>query len=389
MATIQIFEKKYQAPGVYVEDGFALPGTQRFTTGVPLFLGLTTLEPQRPAADSGNAPRLITLWSQFTSAYGEPRKPGYLAEAVHGFFKNGGEMCYVRPVEAITWGALNEALESSEHLTAIDLVCVPDIGTVEDAKSELQQLVVTHCEKLGTRFAILDSQRDDDRKTVENRWNEIDGLNGALYFPWIRVLGCKGVPLDAPVPPSGHIAGIYARSDRRIGVHKAPANEAVEGALSLARPVTDADQAQLNPSRVNCLRSFPGRGIRVWGARTISGLEPWKYINVRRLFLTAARWVERNMFYVAFETNDPDLWARIERELTIYFTDQYDRGALKGDTPQESFYVKCDSETNPPDLRDSGQVITEIGLAPAVPYEFVVVRLLHGPRGATIAESSS
>jgi phage tail sheath protein FI len=152
--------------------------------------------------------------------------------------------------------------------------------------------------------------------------------------------------------------------------------------------LTNADQDFLNPKRINCLRSFPGRGIRVWGARTLSGQNEWTYVNVRRLFLTAVRWIEWNMWDVVFEPSDSSLWARIERELTTYFLEQYRAGAFKGASPQEAFYVKCDAETNPAELRDRGQVVTEIGLAPTIPYEFVVVRLIHGPRGVIISGST-
>jgi phage tail sheath protein FI len=168
-------------------------------------------------------------------------------------------------------------------------------------------------------------------------------------------------------------------------VHKAPANEVLEGVLELERQVTRQDQDYLNPRRVNCLRSFPGRGIRVWGARTLAGHDAWTYVNVRRLFLTAVRWINWHMADVVFEPNDVRLWARIERDLNAYFVDLYQRGALKGRGPQEAFYVKCNEETNPPEVRDLGQVITEIGLAPANPYEFVVVRLIHGASGVSIS----
>lgn len=376
-------DQRYRTPGVYLEDSFAPPRNLPFTTGVPLLLGLTGAVPRRRRSESEDTARLLTLWSQFTPLFGDPRPGGYLAEAVHGFFRNGGEMCFVLPLSEINEDTLNRALESTEYLSAIDLVCVPDLGMQDDPGSRLRQIVVNHCEKLRTRFAILDSRARDDREKVWSQWEDIDGSHGALYYPWIRITGCDGALTE--VPPCGHIAGIYSRSDRRVGVHKAPANESVDGALALARPVTDADQAELNPRRVNCLRSFPGRGVRVWGARTLSGLEHWKYVNVRRLFVTAARWIEWNMFDMSFETNDASLWARVERELNTYFIDQFRRGALKGGTPQEAFYVKCDAETNPPDLRQTGRVMAEIGLAPAVPYEFIVTRMLHGPRGATLA----
>ena len=191
------------------------------------------------------------------------------------------------------------------------------------------------------------------------------------------------------MPPCGHVAGIYARSDARAGVFKAPANEEILGALDLgilANKVgggkgTDvpvvADQEALNPQGVNCLRAFPGRGIRVWGARTLSRDPNWRYINVRRLFLTLQRWIDLNMNWVSFEPNTPVLWIRITREIGAYLTGLWAAGGLAGETAEQSFFVKCDDETNPPQARQAGQVITEVGLAPARPAEFIRVRVIH------------
>jgi len=148
--------------------------------------------------------------------------------------------------------------------------------------------------------------------------------------------------------------------------------------------VTDADQATLYPESVNCLRAFPGRGLRVWGARTLSTDPAWLHVSVRRLFITAGRWIERTMADVAFEPHDVLLWARIERELRGYFSGLYRQGALRGASEEDAFYVKCDAETNPSDVQALGAVVTEVGLAPAVPHEFVVVRLVHGASGLTI-----
>jgi phage tail sheath protein FI len=219
---------------------------------------------------------------------------------------------------------------------------------------------------------------------VWKQWSEIDGYNGAIYYPQVKVPGFQGGVVT--VPPCGHIAGVYARTDHSRGVHKAPANEILEGVVDLEVHLNSTSQAFFNAKRINCLRSFPGRGIRVWGARTLSGHDAWTYVNVRRLFLTAVRWIDWHMQDVAFEPNDRALWARIERELNGYFYGLYRRGALKGGTPQEAFYVKCNEETNTEETRDLDEVVAEIGLAPANPYEFVIVRLIRGARGVRISE---
>jgi phage tail sheath protein FI len=177
------------------------------------------------------------------------------------------------------------------------------------------------------------------------------------------------------VPPCGHVAGIYSRSDKRIGVHKAPANEIVEDVLKLEIDFSDDDLAALNDAGVNCLHAMRGGGIRVWGARTLSGQPQWSYINVRRLFLTLTRWIRKNMNDVVYESNDSHLWDRIRHRLEDYCRNLYDQGALKGDSPEQAFYIKCDAETNSREHWEAGEVVAEVGLAPTVPAEFIVVRI--------------
>ncbi len=383
--------QNYQMPGVYKKEVFLTPSAG-LRTGVPAFLGF---------ANKGaiNTPQMLTLWLQFEEKFGAPPSDGYLAFAVRGFYENDGELCYVvRLDDTISVeDALRKGLAALTPLDTIDLVCVPDImwlyqrGELLSGNGvfKMQRAVLRECQILGDRFAILDSlpgaDVDDGVKEhpEELRRGGLKGTNGALYYPWIRVLDGP-VSTGGFIPPCGHVAGVYARSDQHVGVHKAPANEILENVLDLEINVTDAQQQDLNPEGVNCLRAFPGRGIRVWGARTLSNESAWTYVNVRRLFLTAGRWIERNISDAVFEPNDARLWARIRRELTAYFNDLFQRGALKGNTPQQAFYVKCDAETNPPKVRDAGMVVTEIGLAPAIPAEFVVVRIIHGASGVTI-----
>ena len=178
------------------------------------------------------------------------------------------------------------------------------------------------------------------------------------------------------MPPSGHVAGIYARVDTNRGVHKAPANEVVLGALGLKYNVSKATQDGLNPDGINCIRELNGN-IRVWGARTIGGDAngEWRYVNVRRLFLFLRESIDEGTQWVVFEPNTPDLWSKITRNITAFLTNVWRAGALFGNTPQEAFYVKCDAETNPPEVRDAGQVVTEIGVAVVKPAEFVIFKI--------------
>ena len=386
---------RYKTPGVYHEEVFPAPAAE-FRTGVPAFLGFTQ---KVPADDAGNkrfhSPHRLTLWPQFEETFGPSLSPGYLAYAVRGFFENGGGLCYVVSLSdtALPEDALRLGLQALAPLDTIDLICAPDIMRPRQpgpraldavAVHTMQAEVLKHCDTLGNRFALLDALPLAAVPEVLQQRQGLSGTNGALYYPWARVPGGPAATRGF-VPPCGHVAGVYARSDQGGGVHKAPANEVMEGVLDLEVNLTNVEQDQLNPAGVNCVRAFPGRGIRVWGARTLSRDAAWRYINVRRLFLTAGRWVERNMREAVFEPHTPALWARIVRELTAYYTDLLRRGALKGRTSQEAFYVKCDAETNPPEVREAGLVITEIGLAPAIPSEFVVVRLIHGASGVTIS----
>jgi len=213
----------------------------------------------------------------------------------------------------------------------------------------------------------------------------LKGINGALYYPWIKVL--NGPELASGfVPPCGHIAGIYARSDQRVGVHKAPANEVLEGVLDLEISLDNSRQGRLNPAGVNCLRVFPGRGIRVWGARTTSSDPLWKYINVRRLFLFLEESIDEGTQWVVFEPNDEKLWARVKQTITQFLTRVWKDGALMGTTPEEAFFVKCDRTTMTQDDIDNGRLIVLIGVAPVKPAEFVIFRIAQWAGGSAVTE---
>jgi hypothetical protein len=374
----------YRSPGVYREDVFVRPAVA-LPTGVPGFVGF--------GATPGDAPVLLhradDLAAGFTAAAGVP---GYLADAVAGFFDNGGERCYV--VGADAGGdreqALKDAIANFGPLDDLDLVAVPDAMILAaDAAQRVQQAAIAHCSEHGNRFAILDAPNGQDPHdpaidvvAVLTAWRRQLALGGqqlanaALYYPWLKV-SATAAPGGRPVPPCGHVAGIYARSDTRVGVFKAPANEELLSVLDLEFPIDAATQDGLNPEGINCLRAFPGRGLRVWGARTLSQDTDWRYINVRRLFLTLTRWIDRNLTWAAFEPNTPRLWLRIQRELNVYLAKLWQAGALKGASTAEAFYVKCDAETNPAEDREQGRVTTEIGLAAASPAEFIVVRIVH------------
>src|SRR2546429_103652 len=200
---------------------------------------------------------------------------------------------------------------------------------------------------------------------------------GTLYFPQILARDpLSSDPKLVPVFPSGHMAGIWARSDATRGVHKAPANEVVRGAIDLTYQLTPAEQGGLNDSGVNCIRFFEREGIRVWGARTVAEIgNEFRYLNVRRLFNFIEQSIAQSTKWVVFEDNDVPLWRNLTRDVTAFLINVWRDNALVGTTPQQAFFVACNAATNPPESVDLGQVIVLIGLAPVKPAEFVVFRL--------------
>jgi phage tail sheath protein FI len=413
---------QYLSPGVYVEE---VPSAVQPIAGVGTstagFIGIVpnsiTIPATNPAYDPTQATsptnepfvtstfspanagdvKLCTTFSDFKKFFGDFSTDAgqrNLAHAVYGFFNNGGTRCYVVRVAAVA--DIAAALTKFGAIDEIAIVVAPGL-----TDAAVRSAIVTHCKQAtGDRFAIFDSN-----EAVETSGNLdltlLDPSNAnkvlpdnsdyaAFYFPWIQVFD-PATKIQDPtssgrvyVPPSGHMAGIYARVDTNRGVHKAPANEPVLGALGLKYNISKAQQDGLNPQGVNCIRNLNGN-IQVWGARTIGGDRnmEWKYVNVRRLFLFLRKSIDQGTQWVVFEPNDMGLWAKITRNVTAFLTNVWRAGALFGNTPQEAFYVKCDAETNPPEVRDLGRVVTEIGVAVVKPAEFVIFRISQwaGPAG--------
>jgi len=383
-------EQTHSSPGVFRQEAFLTPAPA-LQTGVPGFVGFAV--PLSGVGAEINRPARLNRKDDFATLFSSPRD-SFLADTVAGFFDNGGQRCYVVAAEAgdDPFQSLLNGLAALAPLDDMDIVAVPDASALQagDASPDktsiarVQAETLAHCARLGDRFAILDSLKGASVEDVMDQCRQLvlgqsEPINGALYYPWL-------VASNGPrsIPPCGPVAGVYGRSDAKTGVFKAPANEEIVGALDLETQVDNSIQDKLNPARVNCLRAFPGRGIRVWGARTVGSAptDEWLYVNVRRLFLTLRRWIDLNMRWAAFEPNDTRLWIRIQRELTSYLVKLQTAGALKGKTPVEAFFVKCDAENNPPELRDLGQVVIEIGLAPLAPAEFIVVRIVRSAGGA-------
>jgi len=298
---------------------------------------------------------------------------------------SGGGMPPLTAKDFIGDASERTGLGGLEAIDQVRLVACPDVLAGYDGSSEAQQRVkmiqeamIAHCEKERYRFAVLDTPPGlNAQQAIEWRnFINFDSSYAALYYPWIKVADLSGGGSTTKmVPPSGHMVGIYNRADAERGVHKAPANETVLGAIDLELHLSKGEQDLLNPIGVNCIRTFPGRGIRAWGARTLSSDGAWRYVNVRRLFIMVEASLDAGMQWVVFEPNDSTLWAKVLRDCRSFLKVIWLSGALFGNTPDEAFYVKCDEELNPPEIRDLGQLIIEVGLAPVKPAEFVIFRL--------------
>jgi hypothetical protein len=387
-------------PGVYLSDVPAR-SRRRLATGVPVFLGVASGGPTASSGPAGGVPDWSSATVELASTaelvahYGTDRDDSHLGPAVRGFFENGGEACYVlRLADHLAFHeSLSQALDVLDGTTGTDLVCIPDAGRHGDGPVAAQRAVLSRIDA-DHRVAILDSRPGDSLQDAVEHWRQLRGAsssgsfaparNGALYFPWLAV------PRDGggtrAVPPCGHVAGVIARTDRTAGVFKPPANEPLAGVVDLEVDLDAAARRAADPGAgVNCLCAFPGRGIRIWGARTTSGEAAWTYLNVRRLVLTLARWFELLMADVAMEPNGPALWTRIRRDVNDHLFKLFKAGALRGASPQQAYFLKCDEETTPADARERGEVCVMVGVAPLVPAEFIVVRLVGDSAGVRVA----
>ncbi|MEU9564034.1 phage tail sheath C-terminal domain-containing protein [Streptomyces sp. NPDC048161] len=313
--------------------------------------------------------------------------PMFLPEAVYGFFANGGAACYIvrldstKEFSAELDGNERErtGLAGLESLHDVSMVAVPDLWAGAGKKSEqyatLMGKVVAHCSKTRNRVAVVEPPPDLDNVDVKRFLTQLPSQNlpdaefTALYYPWVTVTGLNGA--QRTVPPCGHIAGVWARTDAERGVFKAPANQNLRGVLEIPTLLSDAQHGELNELGLNCLRVLPGQGLLVWGARTRSSTRDWKYLNVRRLVCFLAESIRQSSTWAVFEPNDDRLWASLRHAVTSFLTDQWRQGALLGRTPAEAFYVVCDSTNNTSETIDAGEVHCDIGVAPVRPAEFV------------------
>jgi len=401
----------YLSPGVYVEEVSTGPRPiEALSTRTAGFLGIA------PKDDAHvQDPVAIDNWSQFVREFcEEDSKSTPLAQGVRGFFANGGSRCFVLNVGkggSIAAGmskGRRQGIALFEEIDEIAIVAAPGYSDVASFQS-----LIGHCANMKDRFGILDAPEEVQRIEDLTRVAAApvpkppgggsppagggDGGGGgarppvhdkgvaAFYFPYITVRDALDPSKLINSPPSGHVAGIYARTDATRGVHKAPANETVIDALNVAYRVTRQEQEVLNPAGVNCIRFFPDTGIRVWGARTSAdAASEWRYVNVRRLFDMVEKSIGRATRWVVFEPNDMSLWKSIKRDVNAFLMRLWRDGALMGARPEEAFFVKCDAETNPPEEIDAGRVIIQVGIAPVKPAEFVVFRIGQHAGGTSV-----
>jgi phage tail sheath protein FI len=276
-------------------------------------------------------------------------------------------------------GADKNDPQKRQGLKALLLDQYRDIALVyaPNVEPAIGKLIVSHCERQRFRFAVVDAvSGKNDPTSLDPRTEVLDSSFGAYYYPWIKISDpATGAPLL--IPPGGAVLGIYARSDNQRGVFKAPANEVVNAAIDLEYYIDNGVQDLLNPRGVNAIRQFPGRGIRVWGARTLSSDALWKYVSVRRLFIFLEHSIFDGTQWVVFEPNDERLWARVKDSIRVFLRGQWRDGALMGDTEAEAFTIACDHSTMTDDDVLNGRLICEIGIAPVRPAEFVIFKIFQ------------
>lgn len=274
-------------------------------------------------------------------------------------------------------------LYALEEIEDIAIIAAPDGSTYDDEANCLsaQRFLIESAERSRFRIAVVDGRQNSSMSGIRGFRGQFDSSYAAIYHPWIEILdptqpATKGAPPPRiTLPPSGFVAGIYARTDVRRGVHKAPANEMVQGLSAFESNINDRRQAVLNPEGINALRFFDGRGHRVWGARTMSSDPEWKYVNVRRLFIYLEHSIYRSTQWAVFEPNNERLWANIRETVSDFLYTLWRDGALMGTKPDQAYFVRCDRTTMSQNDLDSGRMICQVGIAPAKPAEFVIFRV--------------
>lgn len=390
---------EYTYPGVYVEEiSFRSKPIEGVDTTTAAFVGPTRYGPL------AGPPTLVHGYLEFHRIFGGPEPihfdgdpaptTNFMAHAVKAFFEHGGKRAYIArvfgggdtvygqlPGDGHYRGVAGDRPAGLAALESIDDVAIVAAPGSSQSRSDggvrrraIHAALLAHCDKMRDRFAVLDAgdgantaELRDDRARLNSSW-------GAMYYPWLRTSSLCGAG-DVMVPPSGHIAGVFVRTDINRGVWKAPANEVIHGILGPERAVSRREQETLNPEGVNAIREFPGRGVRVWGARTVSNDPEWKYVNVRRYITYLERSIERGTRWAVFEPNGEPLWVNVRRTVEDFLIGQWRQGALLGNKPESAFFVRCDRTTMTQDDIDRGRLVVLVGVAVVKPTEFVLFRI--------------
>ena len=273
----------------------------------------------------------------------------------------------------------NGQRQPPQGLAALELDKYRDVALVyaPAVDKDVVNAIVTHCENLRFRFAVIDCQKgQNDAAALDPRSDLRETEYASFYYPWI-VTSDPATGARKLIPPGGHVLGVYARTDSERGVFKAPANETLRGVLDLEYLINDGTQDVLNPRGVNVIRHFPNTGIRVWGARTLSSNALWRYNSVRRLFIFLERSIYEGTQWVVFEPNDSRLWARVTDTVRLFLRGQWRLGALFGRTEEQAFFITCDERVMSQDDILNGRLVCEIGIAPVRPAEFVIFRIFQ------------
>ena len=367
---------EYPTPGVYVEERPSQPkpieGVSTSTAG---FIGPCHKGPFKKGT-------LVTSLAEFERAYGSGRRlrlddgvlrPNYTWHAVRAFLKEGGRRLYVARVPRWKAGDCQKALKCFETTEEIAIVAAPG-STFGAAGTAIAKALIEHAERMRYRFAVLDSGPGQTIEHVRAMRARLTSAKAALYYPWVRVKD----PMKAgelSLPPSGFVAGIYARADLARGASKPPAKEVVKLAVGLDHKVTDAEQAGLEAESINCIRSFGPRAFQIWGGWTLSEDPESKYVNIRRYLTFLEASIDKGTQWAVFQPNAEPLWAHIRRTVQDFLTNEWRSGRLSGTTPEEAFFVKCDHSTMTQADLDHGRLICLVGVAALRPAEFVIFRI--------------
>lgn len=378
-----LFSQTHTTPGVYIQEvPSGVRSIAQVETAIPAFIGYTQ-KAKRTSKSAKESAVLITSFTEYQKIFGSATAGYYLSESVQLFFENGGQSCYIISVglssAPIQKKSLNRGLTISKSLK-VQLLLIPDaVGLSAADFYSIQQSMLRQCTLLGDRFAILNTQEPSgnslqDFQNFRNNTTSATLDQGAVYYPWVLKNGVS-------IPPSGAIAGIYAKTDQSEGVWKAPANVSLRGVHGLSTSLNSAQQSAANSSSdgksINAIVEFSGKGILVWGARTLAGNDnEWRYVPVRRLGLMIEESLYRGLEWIVFEPNDEPLWTQAKASVANFLTQLYRQGAFQGTKPSQAFFVKCRlGETmTAQDIADK-KLIMQVGFAPLKPAEFVMLSL--------------